>query len=129
MAIVVSGREFARMVGIKKENKYGAKKTTVDGIVFDSRLEASRWSELRNLEKAGVIKNLERQKEFVLIDKSEYGRKVVYKADFVYETKEGKMVVEDTKSAATKTGVYKLKKRMVAERYGIIIKEITSKSR
>lgn len=93
-----------------KENKYGAKKTTVDGIVFDSKLEANRWCELRLLERAGVIKDLERQKEYVLIDKSKYGRKIVYKADFVYTTKDGKEVIEDTKSSATKTQVYLLKK-------------------
>lgn len=109
----------------KRGNKYGAKRTTVDGIEFDSKLEANRWSELRLLERAGVIAELERQKEYVIIPKSQYGRKIVYRADFVYKTKEGETVVEDVKSAATKTAVYKIKKRMMGEIYGIQVREIT----
>lgn len=118
---------MARIIYNKPRNKYGATRVTVDGITFDSKLEASRWCELKLLERAGVIKHLERQKEYVLIDKSKYGRKIVYIADFVYEDKDGKFVVEDTKSTATMTDVYKLKKRMIAERYGIQIKEVRRK--
>ena len=32
-------------------NKYHAKKTTVDGIEFDSKLEANRYCELKLLER------------------------------------------------------------------------------
>lgn len=42
-------------------NKYRARKTEVDGIVFDSAAEARRWCELKLLEKAGEIRNLTRQ--------------------------------------------------------------------
>jgi hypothetical protein len=38
-----------------KRSKYNAKKTTVDGIVFDSAKEATRYGELKVLEKAGEI--------------------------------------------------------------------------
>jgi hypothetical protein len=48
-------------------SKYKAKKTVVDGITFDSQKEAQRWCELRLLEKAGVIKNLQRQVPFEII--------------------------------------------------------------
>ncbi|MBS6476088.1 MAG: DUF1064 domain-containing protein, partial [Clostridiales bacterium] len=41
--------------------KYRSKKTTVDGITFDSRREAARWQELKLLERAGSITELERQ--------------------------------------------------------------------
>lgn len=77
------------------------------------------------LQRANKIENLRLQVPFVLIDKSKYGRQIKYIADFVYYDKELKQeVVEDTKSEATKTPVYRLKKRLMAETYGIEIKEI-----
>ena len=48
-------------------NKYGNKKTVVDGITFDSRKEAKRYQELKLLEKAGEIKDLRRQVKYELI--------------------------------------------------------------
>ena len=105
------------------EPKYkNIKVTTTDGK-FDSRLEYYRWCELLILEKAKKITDLKRQVKFVLIDKSKYGREISYVADFTYLQGE-KLVVEDTKSTATKTRLYALKKRLLAERYGIIIKEV-----
>lgn len=74
----------------------------------------------------GEISNLRRQVKYILVDKSAHGGAISYVADFVYE-KNGETVVEDTKSEATKTPLYRLKKRLMAERYGIIIKEITNK--
>ena len=47
--------------------KYGNKKVEIDGHVFDSRKEARRYQELRLLEKAGAIQNLQTQVKFVLI--------------------------------------------------------------
>lgn len=107
----------------KNKNKYNAKKTTVDGIVFDSIIEGNRYCELKLLQRAGQISDLKWQVPFVLFEKSEHGRKLVYKADFTY-MQNGQLVVEDTKSKATKTQVYKLKKRILAEKYGIVIKEV-----
>ena len=51
----------------KKKNKYHNKKITLDGIEFDSQKEAERYSELVLLQKAGIITNLELQKEYILI--------------------------------------------------------------
>lgn len=117
-------------------NKYHAKKTIVDGITFDSKAEAKRYMELRLLEKQGKIRCLRLQVPYVLIEKSKYGREIKYIADFVYDevnssgerTKDGiifsyerKTIVEDCKGF--KTDVYRLKKRLLAERYGIEIKE------
>lgn len=103
-----------------KKSKYGAVKTEIDGIVFDSKHEAARYQELRLLERAGEINNLRFQVPYILIDKSKYGRSIKYVADFVYE-RNGDQIVEDAKGA--RTPVYRLKKRMMAERYGIEIKE------
>ncbi len=115
-------KEFYKVEEPKK-NKYGAVKITIDGMTFDSKLEYNRWCELKLLEKANKISDLKRQVKYVLIEKSEYGREIDYIADFTYIQDE-KLIVEDTKSKATKTPLYRLKKRLIAEKYGIIIKEI-----
>lgn len=94
----------------KAKSKYGAVKTTVDNITFDSKREAARWSELRLMQRAGVIRNLERQPEFILV----VGGQVVakYYGDFAY-FENNKRVVEDVKSAPTKTPVYRLKRKLL----------------
>lgn len=113
-----------RVFSTKPTSKYNARRTEYNGETFDSLFELRRWKELKMLEKAGIITNLKRQVRFPLIEKSQYGREIAYIADFTYVEK-GKQVVEDTKSEATKTPLYRLKKRLVAEKYGIVIKEIT----
>lgn len=102
------------------KNKYNAKKVTVDGITFDSKKESKRYLELKAMEKSGSIQNLQLQVPFILIEKSKYGRSIKYVADFVYN-RNGSKVVEDVKGV--KTPVYKLKKRIMAEKYGIIVLE------
>ena len=103
-----------------KKSKYGAIRTEIDGISFDSKREAARYQELRLLEQAGEIENLRLQVPYELIAKSKYGRSIKYVADFVY-SRNGLTVVEDAKGV--RTPVYRLKKRMMAEKYGIQIKE------
>lgn len=105
---------------LPKKNKYHAKKMEVDGHVFDSTHEAKRYGELRYDLLAGNIQNLQLQVPFLLIPKSDHGGKIEYIADFVYE-ENGRTIVEDAKGV--KTPVYKLKKRLMAEIYGIQIKE------
>lgn len=104
-------------------SKFGNEKQFYDGKKFDSKLELYRYIDLKILEKSKQIADLKTQYKFVLIPKSEYGREISYIADFTY-IENGKLVVEDTKSIATKTPLYRLKKRLMAEKYGIVIKEI-----
>lgn len=92
-------------------SKYRNQKTIVDGITFDSKREAGRYGELKLLERAGAIKNLELQPRIKLEvgdKKIKYasGRQVCYVADFRY-IEDGKYVVEDSKGYRTAT--YKLK--------------------
>lgn len=109
-------------------NKYGNKKTIVDGISFDSRLEAKRYRELKLLERAGIIKDLQLQPAFELIPSFKKNnktyRKIEYKADFSYFDNElGKVIVEDTKGF--KTEVYKLKRKLFEYKYkDLEIKEV-----
>lgn len=104
-----------------KKSKYGAVKTEVDGIKFDSKHEALHYQELRLLEQAGEITNLRLQVPFELIPKSKYGMPIRYIADFTYNDLNGQLIVEDAKGV--KTPVYRLKRRMMAEIYNIEIKE------
>ena len=100
-----------------KKSKYGAVKTEVDGIKFDSKREASRYQELRLLEQAGEIANLRLQVPYILFPKNEHGRALKYIADFVYNDDTGALVVEDAKGHST--DVYKIKRRLMAELKGI----------
>lgn len=103
-----------------KKSKYNAVKTNIDGIVFDSKKEANRYKKLKLLEQVGEITNLRLQVPYELIAKSKYGMSIRYIADFVYE-ENGNEIVEDTKGV--KTPLYRLKRRMMAEKYDIEIKE------
>lgn len=107
----------------KPISKYRNKKVILDGIKFDSIKEAKRYNQLKLLQRANVISDLKMQVPFILIDKSKYGRDIKYIADFTY-LESGKLIVEDVKSPVSKTPLYKLKKRLIAERYGIEIKEV-----
>lgn len=101
--------------------KYNNKKTEIDGIKFDSKKEANRYCELKLLEKAGVIKDLELQVKFELIPKNGKERAVNYIADFVY-TEAGKRVVEDCKGMRTKE--YIIKRKLMLDRHNIEILEV-----
>ena len=81
-------------------NKYGAKRTRVDGQWFDSRGEANRWMELKLLEMSGNIKNLQRQKVLHL------SAHVTWKIDFMYE-ESGTWVYEDFKGRPTRDYIVK----------------------
>lgn len=105
-------------------NKYRARKTTVDGITFDSKREADRYLVLKSMEEDGAIEDLRRQVRYELVpafdvDGKHY-RPVYYVADFTYR-ENGHEVIEDVKGM--KTDVYRLKAKLVAYRYGMNIRE------
>jgi hypothetical protein len=101
-----------------KRNKYGAKKTVVDGITFDSKREAKRYGELKLMERAGYIANLQLQPRYdFVINGVKCG---FYKADFKYSDELG-VRVEDVKGM--KTPVYRLKKKLMKALHDIDILE------
>lgn len=109
--------------------KYGNKKTIIDGIKFDSKKEAKRYNELKLLEKAHIIKELELQKKFELQPKfinnsNEHIRAIYYIADFYYyDNEQNKYIVEDVKGY--RTDVYRLKKKLFEYEYpNLVIKEL-----
>lgn len=123
---------------LKNPNKYAAVKMTIDGITFDSRKEARRYSELKLLESAGEITDLKLQVPFLIIEAlyeesdevytrgSKKGqhrrgkcieRPAYYIADFVYtEVATGKQIIEDAKGVRTKD--YILKRKLVRKNFG-----------
>lgn len=112
--------------------KYGNKKVTIDGIKFDSKKESRRYRELKLLERAGEIENLEIQPKFSLVKGVKFSSDkrakpdLRYFADFAYTDMEtGERVVEDVKSVATKeSAVYKMKRHMMLAIHGIEVREI-----
>ena len=132
----------------RSKEKYRNNKVTVDGFTFDSRKEANRYCELKMLERAGRITNLDLQKVFVLIpaqyeeSREVYTRgknagqpkrgrcleqAVTYRADFYYK-ENGKEVVEDVKGyrdpASGSYARYTIKRKLMLYIHGIRIKEI-----
>ena len=111
-------------------SKFFSKKVVVDGITFDSKKEGEYYLKLKEDEKKGLIRDLERQKEYVLLDSFKINgktrRKTVYKCDFKYITVEdGQLHIVDIKSPYTaKDKVYRLKKKMFEYKYGIELEEI-----
>lgn len=102
----------------KVRNKYGAIKTTSNGIRFDSRAEADRYEVLMAMLKAGTISDLRLQPHFTLAEawKTPDGdpvRSIVYIADFSY-WRNGHLIIEDVKSKATRTPQYAMKRKLMA---------------
>lgn len=110
------------MDGEQAVNKFGAKKTTVAGIVFDSKAEARRYGELLILERAGYICGLERQPVYVLAPAVMIGGRkkpaLRYKADFRYWDHEAeRMIIEDVKGVVTP--LFRVKQHLMATVHGI----------
>lgn len=114
-----------KLLNEKKKSKYKANKIEINGIKFDSEKEAKRYTELKMLEKAGVIAKLQLQVPFVLQDAFEFNgekiKAIKYIADFTY-WENGELVIEDVKGM--KTDVYNLKRKMFMCRYKKYIREV-----
>lgn len=121
-----------------KERKYHNEPVDMGKHHFDSQKEARRYGELILLLQAGKIRNLRLQAQYTLQEsyitpEGERVRAIKYVADFAYERATtpdatGQVywlqVVEDVKSTATRTDEYKIKAKMLKERYGLTITEV-----
>jgi len=104
----------------ESRSKYNAIPTEIDGIKFASRAEARRYGELKLMLDAGLIQDLECHPKFEI---AVNGMHVCYYvADFQY-VDNGETVVEDVKSAATITRMYRLKKKLMKACHGISVRE------
>ena len=106
-----------------KRPKYNNKKVSIDGRTFDSKLEASRYVELKRLQEGGIISGLQCQVPFAL----EINGNLIckYICDFRYVDIDGKMVTEDAKGDRTR--VYAIKKKLMKALHGIEILEFTKR--
>lgn len=103
-------------------SKYGAKRTEAFGIVFDSKREAERYSELLHLQSAGEISDLETKTPACVFQLIVNGVKIGrFTADFRY-TENGKSIVEDSKSGVASRD-YILRKKLMLAVHGITIRE------
>lgn len=102
--------------------KYRNVPTVVDGFRFDSKAEARRWGELKLFDRAGAIRDLQRQVTYELPVNGEIVCR--YRADFIYWKPDGHLVVEDVKSRASMTPLYRLKKKLMKAIWGITISEV-----
>lgn len=111
-----------------KQSKYKNTKVMIDGHVFDSKKEAKRYRDLKLMQRAGQIQDLQLQVVFVLVESVVLdGRKkpaMRYIADFVY-VQGGLKIVEDVKSLATRRlAAYRQKKHLMKSVHNIEIQEV-----
>ena len=103
--------------------KYGNVPVREGGAYFSSTGEFKRWCELKLLEKAGQIFDLKRQVPFDLTVNTVNICK--YVADFTYRDHGifgGALIVEDYKSAATKTPIFDIKRKLMMACHGIDVR-------
>ena len=102
-------------------NKFRNTPVTIVGIRFDSKAEAKRWGELRLLERANQIRDLERQVTYRLEVNSELVSR--YVADFRYfDRARSEWVVEDVKGV--RTPEFKLKAKLMKAIHRIEVIEV-----
>ena len=128
-ALIKRNPKLREMAGepAPKPTKYHNKKTSADGITFDSKLECNRYHELKLLKQAGVITGFELQPRFLLQDayidgiSRKFVKKMEYVADFRVFYPDGHEEIEDTKSKATMTKVYRIKKKLFRKLFPALI--------
>lgn len=99
-------------------NKYGNKKTMVNGIKFASKAEAKRYCTLELLNRSGIISELELQPRFEICPQVKHEGKTIRKKSYVADFKyilDGVEIVEDVKGF--KTATYNLKKSLFLHLY------------
>ncbi|MDN0033292.1 DUF1064 domain-containing protein [Oscillibacter valericigenes] len=122
----------------KPFSKYHAQRVDTGHLHFDSKKEARRFDSLALMEQAGEIKDLRLQVDFTLQEAytttdGQRVRAIRYRADFTYlrRTKPDVtgqvywlLIVEDVKSRGTRTKEYLIKRKMMADKFGIDIREV-----
>lgn len=130
-------------MGTYHKNKYHNKKAMAGCLLFDSKREARRHTQLQLLQAAGAIRDLQRQVKFVLIPAQREpdtigpkgGRKqgkllereCAYIADFVYtDCATGETVVEDVKGykGGGAYALFSCKRKLMLYVHGIRIREV-----
>lgn len=108
-------------VGEKKRTKFGAKKETVDGYVFDSMMEARRYGQLKYLQIGKLISKLRIHPKYSIDVNGQHICTVIVDFDYL-DHRTNEIVVEDVKGA--RTALFILKKKLMLACHGIEVKEV-----
>lgn len=103
-----------------RRRKFNNIPTEVDGYKLDSKAEAKRYVELRFMEKAKRIKDLEVHPKFVIHVNDQ--KICLYEADFAYKDDKGEVHVEDVKGC--RTALFILKKKLLKAVMGLEVEEV-----
>jgi hypothetical protein len=99
--------------------KYNNKKTAIDGIVFDSKMEADYYQLLKEQQQTGEVRFIELQPRYMLQPSFKKSgrtiRKIEYVADFLVTLSDGRVQVIDVKGVST--AVFRLKAKLFAYHY------------
>lgn len=108
-----------------KGGRYGnVKKIEEDGYRFDSKREYLRYLDLKLLERAGQIFDIQVHPKYpitiagvpIMVSSNQHNkwdRHLIYEADFEY-IQDGDVVIEDVKmQSGHRTGIYKLKRALM----------------
>lgn len=96
--------------------KYGAKKVQIDGIWFDSKREGARYTELKAMQRAGLINALQCHPAFPVGINGKFICTTVL--DFRYfDFKRNDLIYEDVKGKDNPLS--QLKRKLVEAEYGI----------
>lgn len=102
-----------------RRRKYNNRKIELDGYVFDSKLEADYYTELKLRKQAKDIKSFKIQPRYLLqnsfVKENVKYQKIEYVADFEILHNDGSIEVIDTKGV--KTAVFRIKEKMFHKRY------------
>jgi hypothetical protein len=105
-----------------KRNKFRAVKTTIDNIIFDSKMESYHYLILKQLADSGKVSNLEIHPKFPIYIKNKLVCKVIL--DFAYDDDIGTHYI-DVKGMDTP--ISRLKRKMVEAEYDITVEVIKVK--
>lgn len=104
-----------------RKNKFGAVRTTLDGITFDSKREAAYYAELKLRERAGEVADVQLRKPFTLVINGQLIG--TYRCDFAFHdnlTRSYRVV--DVKGVETRE--FKRTKRLMRALHGIEVEVV-----
>lgn len=124
----MTAAEYQEMLKKPNRSKMRNVKTEVDGIKFDSKLEADYYCQLKILKRTGEVIDFIRQPKYLLTDtlkkNGETFRKMYYTADFLVLYADEHEEIIDCKGFRTDS--YKLKRKIFENQYPhLTIKEIS----
>lgn len=117
----ITAAQYQQMRKPEKRAKYRNKKTVRDGITFDSKREADYYTDLKRLERADHVCEVQMQVPYKIV----IGGQLIctYKADFVfYDLVEKRTRVIDVKGFITP--VFRLKAKLMKAVNGIDVEVV-----